>query len=55
MEYMQIVQVQNNNLDNEKKAKKKRDDDAVNLFRYIIRNNFAQLEKLFIENGYDRI
>lgn len=34
---------------------KKHEKDALNLFRYIIRNNMVELEQAFIQNGYDRI
>ncbi|CDW79015.1 nad(+) adp-ribosyltransferase-3 [Stylonychia lemnae] len=53
LEFMQVVDQNGIQILNGQKAK--HDKDALNLFRYIIRNQVQQLEKLFIENQYDRI
>ena len=39
----------------DEKGQRHNKDEALNLFRYIIRNNLGQLEKLFIAHHYDRV
>lgn len=50
MEFMEVQQ--NDLMDSVKKHNK---DEALNLFRYVIRNQINQIETLFIQNDYDRI
>jgi hypothetical protein len=52
-EHMEAVKL---TVPEESQIKKKKSDAGLNLFRYIIKNNLANLEKVFIERGkYDRI
>lgn len=54
MEFMQ-VQGQDPLALIDQALQRKHDKDAINYFRYIIRNQIVQLEKTFIAHNYDKI